>query len=113
MTTRNTSINTPANKTVVSGYKSAIGSLLSVESIGYNLSRTVEGNKDDTMSFDLFAVDIISCFWRATLRSYAKNTRKGKTMNATAETAKMIPLFVSNPEGYHGDAVRQTRKQPS
>jgi hypothetical protein len=63
---------------------------------GYSLSRTFDGNKDEIMAFDLLAVETMYSCCRETFQSYRINIRKGNTMKAMAEIAKMIPCFVTN-----------------
>jgi hypothetical protein len=82
----------PANKTVVSGYNSAMGGLERYELVfrapmlhnrvcswGYSLSRTLDGNKDEIMAFDLLAVETMYSCCRETFQSYSINTKKGNT----------------------------------
>jgi hypothetical protein len=112
----------PANKTVVSGYNSAMGGLERYELVfrapmlhnrvcswGYSLSRTLDGNKDEIMAFDLLAVETMYSCCRETFQSYSINTKKGNTMKAIAEIAKITPCFVMNTDIFTFDIVGEVR----
>ena len=119
------------NKTVVSGCNSAIGgprtcvvfnefgcnfdfdpltAAIPLKSWGNNWSRTLDGNNDDTIACERFAVVNISCCCRVTVRSYTINNKNGNNINATADTANIIGLLVVKA-GYINENGKSTLKK--